>query len=129
MILRASQRLDALSCCRSPRIDIRRDRSRNDETYRLNLGIIEQRIYGFLIPVNHVENAVRQTSLLKQKGQFTSQRGVLFAWHKNEGGATRQRDGKHPHRDHGGEIERRDTGNNTQRLSNRVAIYIRADLF
>ncbi len=36
--------------------------------------------------------------------------------------------GEHPHRDHGGEVEWRDTGDDTERLPKRVAIDASADI-
>mmetsp|Transcript_32922 Transcript_32922/g.80068 ORF Transcript_32922/g.80068 Transcript_32922/m.80068 type:complete len:229 (+) Transcript_32922:606-1292(+) len=95
----------------------------SDERDGLDLRGITDEVDAVHAAVNDVENSVRKTSFL---GQFAEEH--CSTWSLLRGlhhvGVTRgNRDGEHPERDHGREVERADSGTNTKGLANREGVH------
>ncbi len=75
-----------------------------------------------LVALHDVEHAVGQAGLLEQVGQEQRHGRVLLAGLEHEGVARRDGVGEHPHRHHGGEVERRDAGHDAERLLDGVHV-------
>ena len=122
VVLRAAHRLDALAVQAAARIDVVRDVRRADEADRLDRGIIEDCVDRHLVAVNDIEDARRQPRFHHQLREFDGQRRVALAGLEDEGVAAGDGDAEHPHRDHAGEVERRDPRADTERQSHRVDV-------
>ena len=128
MVLRASQRLNALAVPGPSLVDRARDRRRPHEAHRRDARMLQDPVDRRLVPVDDVEHAVGQARLLPQLGDHHRRRGILLRGLEDEGVAGRDRDRVHPHRDHDGEVERRDPGGDPQRLPDRPAVHVRRDV-
>ena len=117
MVLGAAERLDALAVRRSGRVDVLRDRGRADERHRGDVGVLEDSIDGDLVSLHDVEHALGQTRLPEQIGDEQRDRGILLARLQHEGVSGGDGVGEHPHRHHGGEVERGDAGNHAEWLA------------
>ena len=117
MVLGAAERLDALAVLRSGRVDVLRDRRRADEGHGGDVGVLEDSIDGNLVSLHDVEHALGQTRLPEQVGHEQRHRGILFARLQHEGVSGGDGVGEHPHRHHGGEVERGDAGHHTEWLA------------
>ena len=128
MILGAPERLHSFALRRARGVDVPRDRRRANETQRIDTGVMQQRIDRVLVALHDVEYARRKARFADESGE--QQRGgrVALGGLEDEGVAADECDRKHPHRHHGGEVERRDTGDDTERLPQRVAIDAGADV-
>ena len=78
-------------------------------------------------PCSDVERAVRQPGLGEPVGHQQRRRRVLLARLEDERVPAREREREHPHRDHRGEVERRDPGRHAERLAQRVRVDAGAD--
>ena len=101
MVLGAAERLHALSCGGAVVVDVAGDRRRADERHRIDVGMREERVDRFLVAVNDVEHAVRQSGLFEQLRHATLDGDGSFS----DGFSTKvvaagQRDRKHPQRHH-----------------------------
>ena len=76
--------------------------------------MLEDAVDCHLVAVDDVEAAVGKTGLLQQFADEHARRRILLARLEDEGVAARERVGEHPHRDHAGEVERRDAGDDTR---------------
>jgi hypothetical protein len=63
VVLGAAEALRPLAVGGGARIDVLRDRRRADEADRLDVGIVENGVDGFLVAVDDVEHAGRQAGL------------------------------------------------------------------
>ena len=75
-----------------------------------------------------LEHAVGDARLLEQFGQDHGGRGYLLRHLEDETVAAGQGDGEHPHRHHGREVERRNPGDDAERLAQGMAANPRADV-
>ena len=75
-----------------------------------------------LVPVDDVEHAVGQARLGPEPGEQEGRGRVLLRRLEDEGVPGRDRHREHPHRDHGGEVERGDPGHHAERLPDAVRI-------
>ncbi len=75
-----------------------------------------------LVAVDHVEDAVGQPGLLEQLCRQERRRGVLLGRLQDEAVPAGDRRRPHPHGHHGGEVEGRDAGHDTERLPDRVDV-------
>ena len=89
---------------------------RADEADRGDVGVLEDAVDRHLVAVDDVEAAVGQAGLLEQLGDEHRRRRILLARLEDERVAARQRVGEHPHRHHRREVERRDAGDDAERL-------------
>ena len=72
--------------------------------------MVENRVDHFLVAVDDAEHAIGQARRLEQRTQPHRQGRVAFRRLEDEGVAGGDGDAGHPHRDHGGEVERGDAG-------------------
>ena len=107
MILGATQRLYSLAVARARFIDVSGNGRRTNERDRLDQRMRKQRVDGFLVAVNDIENSIRQAGLLEQFGHACRKRRVAFGGFEYKGVAAGDGHRKHPQRHHRGEIERR----------------------
>ena len=128
VVLRAAERLHALSVRGAGRIDVARDRRRADEAHRLDVRVGQQRVDRLLVAVDHVEDAGGHAGLRQQLGDEERRGGVALGGLQDEAVAAGERDREHPHRHHAGEVERRDAGDDAERLAQRVAVDVGADV-
>ncbi len=103
-------------------IDILRDRGRADKADRLDVGIVEDGVDRFLVAVDDVEDARRQPRLQHQFGKPHRHAGIALRWFQHERVAAGNRRRELPHRDHRRKIERRDAGNDAERLTHRIDV-------
>ena len=82
----------------------------------------DQGIHRLFVTLDHVEHTVWQPRLGKHLGGKKGCRRVFLRWLQDEGVTAGDGDGVHPHRDHRREVERRDSGNNPQRLPDGVRV-------
>ena len=122
VVLGAGETLHALAARRAARIDVMRDRRRADEADRLDVGIVEDRVDRFLVAVDDVENAGRAARLDEEFGQAHRHAGVALGRLEDEGVAAGDRRRELPQRDHRGEVERRDAGDDAERLAHRIDV-------
>ena len=88
----------------------------------------EQRVDGDLVALHDAEDAGRQARLGEQLGHEQRGRRVLLARLEDERVAARERERVHPHRDHRREVERRDPGDDAERLAVARRVDARGDL-
>ncbi|MDR8759042.1 hypothetical protein FEP90_00711 [Burkholderia multivorans] len=90
--------------------------------------MIEQRVDGALVALHDVEHAGRQPGLREQVGDVERGRRVALARLQHERVARRDRDREHPARHHARKVERRDAGDDAERLPHRPVVDAGADL-
>ena len=81
-----------------------------------------------LVAVHDVEDAVRHARLLQQLGNVDRCRRILLGGLEDEGVPARERGRPHPHGHHGRKVERSDSGNDAERLPDRVDVDTRRRL-
>ena len=122
VVLRPAERLAALAVRGRRLVDVLRDRRRADERDRRDVGMLEQRVDRDLVAVDDVEDAVGHAGLGEQLGREDRRGRVLLGRLEHERVAARERRRPHPHRDHRREVERRDPGDDAERLADRVDV-------
>ena len=122
VVLGAAERLHALAVLGAGLVDVPRDRRRADEADRGDVGMLEHPVDRDLVAVDDVEDAVRHTGLLEQLGGEERRRRILLGRLEHERVAARERGRPHPHGHHGREVERRDPGDDAERLADRVHV-------
>ena len=90
--------------------------------------MLQNPIYGNLVAIHDVQYAIRQSCFLQQSGKIHAGPWNLFRWLEHKRIAACNRIGDHPQRHHPRKIERRDSGNDSQRLPNLVHIHAAAGL-
>ena len=100
---------------------------RADERDGRDVRVLEQRVDGDLVAVDDVEDAVGQAGLLQQLGRRRS----TPTDPSRDGFSTKRvaagdRGRPHPHRHHRREVERRDAGDDAERLADRVDVDARS---
>ena len=128
VVLGAAERLNPLPVRRAGGIDVARDRRRADEAHRLYVWVRQQRVHRLLVAVDHVEDAIRHACLRQQLGDEERRGRVALGRLQDEGVAAGERHREHPHRHHAGEVEWRDAGDHAERLAQRVAVDVGADV-
>ena len=122
VVLGAAQCLHAFAVVGAGFIDVIGNGRGADKTHGLDVRVHQQCVNGFLVALHHVEDAIRQASLLEQVGHQQAGAGVQRAGLQHKGVARSNGDREHPHRHHDGEVERRDAGHHTQRLAQRPVV-------
>ena len=84
--------------------------------------VLEQAVDRDLVALQHVETAGREAGLGEELGDEQVDRRVLLARLEHERVAAGEGVGEHPHRDHRREVERRDPGDDAERLADRVHV-------
>ena len=122
VVLRPAERLHALAVLRPGLVDVARDRRRADEADRSDVRVLEDRVDSDLVAVDDVEDAVGQAGLLEQLGGPDRRGRILLGGLEHERVPAGERRRPHPHRDHRGEVEGRDPGDDAERLPDRVDV-------
>ena len=123
VVLRAAERL-ARACrasCRSRRRSSRSASSRRTRPRRRR-GASSSASTATLSPWIDVEDAVRDARLGEQLGDVDRRGRVLLGRLEDERVPARERGRPHPHGHHRGEVERRDPGDDAERLADRVDV-------
>jgi hypothetical protein len=122
VVLRATEALHSLSVRSAARIDVFRDRRGADKADGADIGIVQDRVDRDLVAVHDVEDPGRETCFDHQFSQSHGHTRVAFGRFQDECVAAGDRRGELPHRNHCREVERRDSGDDTERLPHRVEI-------
>lgn len=122
VVLCPAQCLNALAVCGAGCVDILGDGGGAHEGNRGNTLIGQQDVNGFLIPVDNVEDAVRQTGFLPEFCHPLGCGGVLFRGLQHHGVTRGDGDREEPHRNHRREVEGGDNGRDAKWLTDRVDI-------
>ena len=109
-------------------MDVVRNRSRSDEAQGLHVRMLDQRVHRDLVTLDHVEDTVGQTCFCQQLRHEQCRRRIALARLQDERIAGRDGDGEHPARHHAREVERRDSGDDAQRLAKSPVVDAGADL-
>ena len=89
--------------------------------------IITNEVDTVVLAVDDIDHAVRKTGLLEQLEQRHAGGGVPLTWLHDVGVATDGRHREHPERDHGGEVEGRDTSTHPKGRPEGGEIHVLAD--
>ena len=122
VVLRPAESLHALAVRRTGLVDVARDRRGADEADGGDVGVLEQRVDGLLVALDHGEDPVGQACVLPHLREEQRGGGVLLARLEHERVAAGDGVGAHPQRHHRGEVERRDAGDDAERLTDRVDV-------
>src|SRR6516164_1209193 len=98
------------------------NRSGSDKADRLNLGVVQDAVNNWLVPLNYIENSVRQTSFLQKLRNHDGNARITLAGLQKKRISARNRYRKHPHRNHCRKVERRNSSHNAEWLTHRPAI-------
>ena len=109
-------------------VDVAGDRRRADEAHRGDVRMLEDRVHRHLVALDDVEDAVRHARLLEQLGGVERRRRVLLRRLEHERVAAGEGGRPHPHGHHRGEVERRDAGDDAERLADGVDVDARRRL-
>ncbi len=90
--------------------------------------MLQDRVDGFLVAVNDVEDAIGQARFLEQLGHVQREARIALGWLQDERVAARDRHREHPHRDHRRKVEWRDPGTDPHGLADRPAVHVGADV-
>src|SRR5580692_3627598 len=122
VVLGAAKALHPFAVGGAGRVNIFGDRGRADKADRLYARVREQRVDCFLVAVDDIEHARRQPGFQKQFGDAHRHRRIALRRLENEAIAAGDRRGAFPQRDHGRKIERRNAGDDAERLAHRVKV-------
>ena len=111
-----------LPCARAGLVDVARNRGRPDEAHRLDARVREDRVDRGLVAMDDAEDARRQPGFGEELGTELRRRRILLRRLEDEGIAARDGEREHPHRHHRREVERRDAGDDPERLPDGVAV-------
>ena len=122
VVLRAAEGLHPLAV-RGPRfVDVAGDRGGPDEADRPDLRMRQDPIDRHLVAVHDVEDAGRQARFLQQFAHEHRGARVFLRGLEDEGIPAGDRVGEHPHGNHRREVERRDTGDDAERLTDGIHV-------
>ena len=93
-----------------------------DEADRADAVVGEKRVDRLLVAVDDVEHARRQARLHQQLAKPHRHRRIAFRRLERPGITAGQRRREFPHRDHRRKVERRDAGNDAERLAHGVEV-------
>ena len=122
VVLCTAEALHALPVGAAAPIDIFRDRGGAHKANGLNGFIVQNRINRFLVAVDDLKHAIRQTGFLEQLGQHQRHARVALGGLEDEGVAAGKGRAHFPQRDHRGEVERGDARRHAQRLAHRIHV-------
>ena len=103
-------------------IDIVGDVGRADEADGVDQRMGQDGVDRRLVAMHHVQHPIGRPGLQHQFGQTHRQGRIPFRRLQHEGVADRDGHAEHPHRDHAGEVERRDARHHAQRLAHRIDV-------
>ena len=122
VVLCPAHGLHAFAVCCASGIDILCDVGGPDEADGLDVRMRQDGINSHLVAIDHVQHAFRCAGLEQQFAQAHRHRRVFLRRLEDESVTAGNRHSRHPARDHGGKIERRDTGHDAQRLTHGIDI-------
>ncbi|CAB4584153.1 unannotated protein [freshwater metagenome] len=122
VVLCSAECLDALAVLCARLVNILSDGRRTDERDRVNPGVRQQPVDGFLVTIENREDAIGKTGFLPQFTEPNRGRRVFFGGLEDDGVSRGNGNGEKPHRHHGGEVEGRDDTDDAERLTNRIDI-------
>ena len=122
VVLGAAHGLHALMVGRARLIDVVGDVRRADEADGVHQRVGQDGVHGRLVAVHHVQHAVGRARLQHQFGQADRHGRIALRRLQHECVADRDGHAEHPHRDHGGKVERGDAGDHAQRLAHGVDV-------
>ena len=129
VVLGAAERLHALAGGRAALVDVAGDRRRADEGDRgRRRGESRRASTATLSPCTTLKTPSGRPASLPELGEQQRGRGVALAGLEHERVAAGDGDGEHPHRDHRREVERRDAGDDAERLAERERVDAGRDL-
>ncbi len=128
VVLCAAEGLDALAVFGAGGVDVLGDGRGADEGDGLDGGVREDGVDGGLVAVDDVEDAVGEAGFLEHFGEEDGGGGVALGGLEDEGVAAGEGEREHPERDHGGEVEGRDAGDDAERLAHGPGVDAGADL-
>ena len=128
VVLGAAERLHALTRRRAARVDVVGDRRGADEAHRLDVGMVEDGVDRLLVAVHDVQHAVGEARLLEKLEDQHRRGGIALRGLQDEGVAAGDRHRIHPQRHHGREVERRDAGDDAERLAVGMRVDLRPDI-
>lgn len=127
MVLRAQVGLDTLAVGRATGVDVFTSLVGANEGDGLNPGLVDNEVDRLGRAVDDVDDTWREAGLLGELGQDHGSTGVTLRWLNDAGVASDSGDGDCPERDHGREVERADSCNNTKRLAVRPGLHVLCD--
>ena len=116
MVLGAGKTLYTLHVTGAGFVDVTAHRYGANEGHSLDGRIGQQHVYLFFTAVDNLQHTLGGACFFKQLRQTHRGQRVLLGRLENEGVTGGNGHREHPQRDHGREVERRDTGTDTQRL-------------
>ena len=122
VVLGATEALCALAVSCGRLVDVLSDRRGADEADGLDAIVGEQNVDNFLVTVDHVEHTRGQSRFEEQLGQAQRDGGVTLGGLEDEGVTGGEGGAGLPQRDHRGEVEGRDAGNDAERLTHGVHV-------
>ncbi len=122
VVFGSAEGLDALAVPSAFLVDVFGDGGGTDEADGLDGGVGEDGVDGDLVSLNYVEDTVGEAGVLEHLGEEDGGAGVALAGLEDEGVAAGEGDGEHPHGDHGGEVEGRDAGDDSEGLAEGPAV-------
>ena len=128
VVLGAAQRLHPFPVLGAGAVDVFGDRGGADEGHRLDVRVGEDGVDDFLVAVDDVEHTFREAGLAEQLVGHHRGAGVLLRRLEHEGVSAGDRHRIHPHGHHRREVERRDAGDDAERLAVGVGVDRGADM-
>jgi hypothetical protein len=122
VILGTTQSLDPLASLGATLIDRFRDGCRSDEAHRVNNRVFKEAPHRIGVTVNNGEDPSGKSSFGKELGDEERGGGIFLRWFQNEGVAAGKCIGGHPEWDHYGKVERRNTVNDADGLTQGVNV-------
>mmetsp|Transcript_41296 Transcript_41296/g.103242 ORF Transcript_41296/g.103242 Transcript_41296/m.103242 type:complete len:203 (+) Transcript_41296:2565-3173(+) len=128
MVLRSHVALASLAVCCRPVVDMFANGTRPHKRNRSDSRMVAEKVDSILATVKDVEDACRQPRLGRQSRKHHARRRNPLGWLEDKSVSRSNGDGHHPKRNHGGKIERSDTGNHSQGLLDGDCVHVPANL-
>ena len=116
VVLGAAQGLHALAVLAAFAVDVFGNGGGADKAHGLDAGVLQQRVHGQLVAVDHVQHARRKACFQRQLGDEQGAGRIALGGLEHEGVAAGHGHGPHPQRHHGREVEGRDACGDPQGL-------------
>ena len=122
MVFRTAETLNALTVRATAAVDVLRNRRGADKTNALHNWVVEKGVHGLLVAIDDLKDAFGKACLFHQLREHERYRRISLRRFEDERIAAGDRWGEHPHRDHGREVERRDTRGDAQGLAHGIHV-------
>lgn len=120
--------LDTLAIAGATLMDVVTSLVTSDEANGLDVLVVANKVDSVLGTVNNVQDTSGDAGLLGKLSKDHGGAGVLLRGLEDAGVTDDVGQGEHPERDHGGEVEGSDTGNDTEGLADGVGVHVGGDL-